>query len=196
MSLQRLNRDDFTYSDSLSITIDGIILVMFSSSQCKICQGFSGQFQRLPAMVSGVKFGICVLDDADIIIAVKSKNTSTPIVSVPRFILYSGGSPVAEYTGSSTLNGIISFLQEVVPKIKNSFMQQPTQQRTRMQQPQQQQQQQHNRRHSISDEIVRIDPETGVKEYKTSYGRPYNIGTEKDFLEYENAYIQNQQQRR
>ena len=53
-------------------------------------------------------------------------------------------------------------------------------------------QQQNNRRQSISDEVVRIDPETGVKEYKTSYGRPYNIGTEKDFIEYEKAYLQHQ----
>lgn len=191
MSLQRLNRDDFTYSDTLGINIDGIILVMFSSAQCKICQSFSGNFQKLPMMVSGVKFGMCVLDDADRIIAVKSKNTTTPIVSVPRFILYSGGSPVAEYTGGHTLNGIIGFLQEVVPKIKNSFMQQPQQQRSRLQQ-QPSQPQQNSRRHSISDEIVRIDPETGVKEYKTSYGRPYNTGTEKDFIEYEKAYLQQQ----
>jgi hypothetical protein len=35
-----------------------------------------------------------------------------------------------------------------------------------------------------------ISPTTGVKEFETSYGRPYNTTNDQEFLEYERAYLE------
>jgi len=35
-----------------------------------------------------------------------------------------------------------------------------------------------------------ISPTTGVKEFETSYGRPYNTTNEQEFLDYEQAYLE------
>jgi len=49
-----------------------------------------------------------------------------------------------------------------------------------------------NQEASQSSESYKITPNTGVKEYETSYGRPYNTLNERDFLDYEQAYKQMQ----
>lgn len=166
----------------------------------------------------GLNFGTCCVDDANRGVVEMSKQSSTPINSVPKFILYVEGRPYVEYSGQRSRPAILAFLQEISAKINQSLsFARPR--RTRQQEmPQQQapqimmqQQQQHMQMappppqarvqqprggggHELTNpnSTVKIAPNTGVKEYETSYGRPYNTTNEMDFLEYERAYKDSQ----
>ena len=219
-----LNSGDFSQeSGHLAANIGGITLVMFHSQRCSHCVNFLPEFKRLPGAIRGVNFGSCCVDDGNRVILQMSKQSSTPIDAVPKFILYNDGIPYVEYSGQRSRQAIIGFLQEIISKLnqKQSFTrprrsrQQPVQQEMPMQPPApssmptmppsdsgnggptrptgmmggqgQGQDQQGGNNNSY-----RITPSTGVKEYDTSYGRPYNTLNESDFLEYENAYKQMQ----
>jgi len=188
-TIQYLEQNDFqVLNGHLCVNIEGILLVMFTASNCAHCKRFVPEFMTLPKRMNGIKFGLCSLDGPNRAVAIQSQQTSTQISDVPRFYLYNQGRPVAEYTGARNIQSIISFIEELLPQLQHSFMQQ---RRTRQpQQSQQPQPQRYERQQNQQEsDVVRISPETGVKEYRTSYGRPYNSANEKDFLEYERAYL-------
>lgn len=203
-----LNANDFSMEGQhLAANIGGLTFVMFHSSRCSHCVNFLPEFKMLPGSMRGVNFGICSVDNENRIIASKSQQSTTPIAAVPKFILYNDGIPYVEYSGQRSRMAVLNFLNEVISKLdqKQTFMRPrrsrqesqmaaPTQSVQSMQpiaptrptgmsgqgQPQQSQQSQN----------YKITPSTGVKEYETSYGRPYNTTNESDFLEYESAYKQ------
>ena len=215
MSIYYLNANDFGQeSGHLVANIGGITFVMFHSQRCGHCVNFLPEFKRLPGTMRGINFGICSVDDGNRVIVQMSKQSTTPIGAVPKFILYNDGIPYVEYSGQRSRQAILGFLQEIISKLdqKQSF----TRPRRTRQQPQQQlpvgmstggdntgntggptrpsgimggtgQEQ------GAGSLPYRITPSTGVKEYDTSYGRPYNTLNETDFLEYENAYKQQMQ---
>ena len=196
MSLSYLDKDDFQILNNyLCINVEGAILVMFTSSSCVHCQKFMPEFIKLPKVFNGVKFGVCSLDGQNRKIAIDSHQTQNPITDVPRFFLYYQGNPVAEYTGVRNLNHIVNFLQDVLAKIQKSFGQQSTSfnQRSRVQSNQQTPSSNNNSSPPSNDynNYIRLSSD-GVKEYRTSYGRPYNVANEQDFLEMERAYIAQQ----
>nr|QBK87697.1 MAG: thioredoxin [Marseillevirus LCMAC202] len=215
MSIYYLNAGDFGQEGGhLVANIGGITFVMFHSQRCGHCVNFLPEFKRLPGTIRGVNFGICSVDDGNRVIVQMSQQSTTPIQSVPKFILYNDGIPYVEYSGQRSRQAIIGFLQEIISKLdqKQSF----TRPRRTRQQSQQQQtpvgvnnptagnsmggptrpsgvmggtgQEQGN-----GTTPYHITPTTGVKEYETSYGRPYNTLNESDFLEYESAYKQQMQ---
>jgi len=205
MSLLYFNKDDFIISksesgDKLCVNCDGVVLVLFTAKNWPNSMQFTHEYATLPHKVNGIKFAVCELNDAEIQIAKMSLTTTTPIKDVPRFILYIKGYPQLAYTGPHTIAGIIDFLKDVIPKIQQSFIN--NQQKEIRQQQQQQQQQYHHEDYqenrmptqtmSKNDEQYEISPQTRVKVYKTSYGRPYNIINENVFLEYEKAYLDQQ----
>ncbi len=178
---------------------------MFHSHRCGHCVNFLPEFKKLPGSIRGVNFGLCSVDDGNRVVVQMSQQSTTPISAVPKFILYSDGIPYVEYSGQRSRQAILGFLQEIINKLnqKQSFTRP---RRSRQPPPQQQQPVASNIQNTIPTRPsgvmggtgqeqsgatpYRITPSTGVKEYDTSYGRPYNTLNESDFLEYENAYKQ------
>lgn len=230
-----LNAGDFrSENGNLMANLGGLTLVMFHSQRCNYCINFLPVFKTLPGSIMGVNFGLFCVDNENKYIVEMSKQSSTPIVSVPKFILYTDGMPNVEYSGQRSRQGIIAFLQEIITKLnqKQSFtrphrtrQQMPPQQMQQQMAPQMPQQQMYpaappapppqpypqpmqapmpppgfaasggpSRPPGMQATApqgatpYKIVPTTGVKEYETSYGRPFNTTNEADFLEYENAY--------
>lgn len=190
MSLVQLTQNNFFMnSGNLCINDDSVLLVVFTSKKWEPHNAFLHQYSTLPSKISGMNFGFCDLSE-HLSVAQQSINTSTPIKDVPNFILYIKGKPFAKYQGDWSINGIIEFIKDITPKIKQRVSQQQmtnTQQRSRMQLPTNQNNQT-NQQHGTPEDEFTIAPETGVKIFKTSYGRPFNTVSDKDFLEYESAY--------
>lgn len=202
-----LNAGDFGQERGhLAANIGGITFIMFHSRDCGHCRTFVPEFKTLPGSIRGINFGLCSVDDANRAIVQWSKQSSTPITAVPKFILYNDGIPYVEYSGARNRQAILNFLQEIVMKLQEK--QQFTRPR-RTRQPAQAPQQANNpstltapspsrpasqgNQQQAQGNKFTITPSTGVKEYETSYGRPYNTLNEMDFLEYENAYRQQMQ---
>lgn len=205
-----LSSTDFNLENgNLVANIGGLSFIMFHSMKCSHCQNFIPEFKNLNGSIRGVNFGLCSVDNNNNVIAQWSKQSSTPITAVPKFILYNDGIPYIEYSGQRNSQAVIGFLQDVIGKLnqKQSFTrprrtreQVPQQeiqqlpQRFDQQMPSQYQQapQQQQQQQAPQTAAFKITPSTGVKEYETSYGRPYNTLNEQDFLSYESAYKQMQ----
>lgn len=203
-TIHYLNASDFGQEGNhLVANIGGLTFVMFHSQRCSYCNNFLPEFKQLPNILRGINFGLCSVDDGNRALVQMSKASSTPISAVPKFVLYNNGIPYAEYTGQRSRQAVIAFLQEVIGKIsqpqgfarpRRTRQEQPM---PPMQAPTQPPAQGTPSRPPSSgmpqaNSSVKITPSTGVKEYETSYGRPYNTLNENDFLEYENAYKQMQ----
>jgi len=205
MTLYYLKAHDFAQENGhLVANIGGITFTMFHSQKCGHCVNFLPEFKTLPSLIRGINFCICSVDNENASILQKCAETSTPISAVPKFILYSDGIPYVEYSGPRNRQRIIEFLQEIIEKlnqkqefarprrsrndenhgaprinqVNNSMPTRPTAVAPSQAPP------------DNSGKQYNITPSTGVKEYETSYGRPYNTLNEMEFLEYENAYKQ------
>jgi len=197
-SLHYLSVNDFGRNgNNVIINVPGLTFVMFETGQCRWCASFKGEFQNLANTVGNINFALCNLDGANKEIARISKNSTTPITAVPKFILYNEGVPVAEYTSARNSQAILKFLQEML----NNFGQRQTFTRPRQpsslpSRPQAQAPSQQGggggggQRQDPLLGAYKISPENGVKEFQTSYGRPYNTSSENEFIEYETAYKQ------
>jgi len=220
-----LNSSDFSLEGGHMVAnIGGLTFILFHSQRCDHCKHFLPEFKTLPGNIRGVNFGLCCVDESNRSVIQMSRTSSTPISAVPKFVLYNDGIPLFEYNLQRSKQAILTFLNDIIQKLdqKQSFTSRPRRTRQPEQQfdiaaqqmpvnpnlqlptrpgqpsgqpvaqqaqgypPQQQQQQ------AVK---YKVTPSTGVKEYETSYGRPYNTSNENDFLEYEQAYIQQQQRK-
>jgi hypothetical protein len=199
MSIYFLQSSDFSIENGkLAINMGGITLVMFYSQKCSYCMTFLPEFKKLPSNMMGVNFALCSVDDPKKMVVQMSHHTTTPIKNVPKFLLYNDGIPQVEYNGQRNRQSVIAFLEEVLPSLnQRSAFTRPRRTRqdeVQMQMPQQSQMVQPPRQNMQvqSPQQVQqpytISPQGGVKEYATSYGRPYNTINEEEFLEYEKAY--------
>jgi len=204
MSVYYLGADDFGQEQGHLVTSSpGLLLVMFTSRNCKYCDDFMPEFKGLPRAVQGVNFGICNVDDKNRAVLQMARNSSTPITGVPKFILYHEGMPYVEYTGGRTTQDVLRFLKEIFTKL-NHKRQFDQPRRTRgqtaignppggpgaMPPPQQQPLPARGQGGMQQKPGFTLNPSTGVKEFETSYGRPYNMLNDADFLAYESAYKQ------
>ena len=198
-SLHYLSVNDFGKNGNhLIINVQGLTFVMFETGSCKWCSSFKGEFQNLANSVGNINFALCNLDGNNKEIARISKNSSTPISAVPKFILYNNGMPVAEYTSARNSQSILKFLQEMLNTFgqRQSFSapRQPPRQAGLPNRPQQPQAQRPSQGSGQGQDpnlgAYKLSPENGVKEFQTSYGRPYNTSSENEFIEYEQAYKQ------
>lgn len=191
-----LNVEDFQLNNNtLTNNISGVSLIMFYTQSCPHSNAFMPQYQSLQGSIVGINFGLCCLDGKNHQLSKMSLSSSTPIKGVPKFILYTDGTPFAEYTGQRNRQAILKFLNDIVVQLKQkqSFTkpqrsrQEPLVTPGRIAPP--------NARGAAptpgqgATTQYKITPSTGVKEYETSYGLPYNAGNEANFLEYENAYF-------
>jgi hypothetical protein len=203
-SIYYLNANDFVKEgNNLALNIGGLTFVMFHSQRCGHCTKFLPEFSSLPGSIRGVNFGLCSVDAENAVIAQMANDSSTSIKAVPKFILYSDGMPTVEYSGQRSRQAVLNFLQDVIPTL-NRRQDFAAPRRTRQQQPQTPQQPVGAptrppgvagmagtpSRVESQQAKYKITESTGVKEYETSYGRPYNTTNEAEFLEYESAYKQ------
>ena len=205
MSNYYLNTEDFALNgNNLIIGVNGITLVMFYSQNCKYCSAFMPQYLSLPGSIIGVNFGLCCVDGKNNQIIKMSKTSSTPIAGVPKIILYNDGVPYVEYTGQRNRQNILQFLQDILIKLnqKQSFTK-PKRTRSGVENLEAPPPSRGSGGALMKPPMpsaggvggppktasYKITQSTGVKEYETSYGLPYNAGNEANFLEYESAYL-------
>jgi len=212
MSVYYLGANDFANENGhLAANIGGISFVMFHSQRCSHCINFLPEFKMLPSSIRVINFCVCSVDEANTSIVQKSRDTSTPISAVPKFILYNDGIPYVEYSGQRSRQAVTQFLQEIIGQLnqKQSF----TRPRRSRQQEAGGLQPAPGTAPGLSrpagvpgpahggspagpasaapaNKRYTITPSTGVKEYESSYGRPYNTLNEQEFLEYESAYME------
>ncbi len=114
----------------LTINKRGYTLVFFKMANCEGCKTFVPQFHAISA--STRKVDNFVMIDVSVYrkIVAWSRETKTPIQTVPLIILYLDGKPAFKYTGVRDVPSMMSFLDKNVVEHRNTqgFMQQPYQQ--------------------------------------------------------------------
>lgn len=186
MSLIYLNLENFSKNDkTLLINVSGYTFVMFVSSKSKYCSQAQASLVELSRRVKGINLASCSLDNRNYGLVELSKNTTTVIDFVPKYILYVNGQPRVEYNGKRTTDALFSFLSNTIEQLSYKEKLSYEQKGTTMSLPQTYSQP------SEKPAPYKITPTTQVKEYETSYGRPFNTANEAEFLEYEQAYLQN-----
>lgn len=110
-----LSSEDFLVSDNQSEKLlcthvnQGLVLVLFYSTQCEHCKNAIPIFRQLPQIVHGCSFGmINVSTNAKVVHL--SRSTISPIQYVPFIILYVNGEPYYKYKGAITLPDIQNFI--------------------------------------------------------------------------------------
>lgn len=213
MSIYSLSPQDFQLQNgTLMNTVQGFSFVMFVTQNCKFCHQFLPEFKQLPNNAPGVTFAVCSVDGNGREIFEMAKKSSSPIKAAPTFIFYTNGLPFAEYRGPRTSQDILQFIQGAIQESQNK-MQQPAQvqqpirtrqnDQTQREMPDIQPIQRHNLSQPRNLQMPSSTPQpsqpqqkwtvsatTGVKEFETSYGRPYNMANDQEFLEYERAYLE------
>ena len=181
MSVQYFNAVDFGREGGhLAINSPGFTFLMFHSQKCTYCVNFLPDFKQFPGIFKGINFGLCCVDGGNSQIVSSSQKSSTPIKAVPKFILYNDGIPYIEYSGKRNIKAIIDFLQEAIGKLDQK------QQFTRQRRPESSMVS--SGASSGAKGVFVINPTSKVKEYETSYGLPYNVAKEADFINYEDDY--------
>jgi thiol-disulfide isomerase/thioredoxin len=185
MTLHYVRDSDFSIEKgNLVVNVNGITLLMFYSQTCGHCKKYYPEFLKLVNIVSGINFAVCDVAQCRNAIAM-SKNTHTPITSVPHFVLYNEGIPYAIYKGRRSNDEITNFIKEIVQQLNNI----PTFQQS--QHPSVPPRHLTQRAPEPAPQVEKdyeIAPETGVRSYKYSFGRPYNTASEESYLQEMAAY--------
>lgn len=127
MPLFKINENNFFIKspggkNKLCISVDGITVVFFKMQGCKGCQTFFPIFQRI-AQEYDVNFAI--LDATENRgVAPMSRNTTTPIETVPEIILYKNGEPIARYKGDRQYGSLKVYVEKCLKLVGNSMQQQ------------------------------------------------------------------------
>jgi len=122
-SATHLTDDDF-YLDRgeggkiLCSNLEGVALILFYADKCAFCGDIVPDFKKLPSIIPGVRFGLVNLYRFRKIYEL-SKTTTTTLSAVPYMILYVKNIPRLIYDGDKTLDGIIDFINNVLPRIKS-----------------------------------------------------------------------------
>jgi thioredoxin-like negative regulator of GroEL len=104
----------------------GLLLVLFYSTQCEHCQKAIPVFRQLPQVIHGCSFGmINVSTNAKVVHL--SRSTISPIQYVPLVVLYVNGEPYYKYKGTIALPEIQKFIVQMSQMLesKQQFVNQP-----------------------------------------------------------------------
>ena len=113
-----LSSDDFFIQDTPSgkllntYSTQGLILILFYSTQCKHCVNAIPIFRNLPQMIHGCSFGMINVSTNARVVHM-SKSTVSPIQYVPYIVLYFNGEPYYKYKGQVNIENIQRFISEV-----------------------------------------------------------------------------------
>jgi len=220
MSLIDLNARDFSRvrghnGELLILNMKGSVLVMYTSDSCSICHNFLPIFSRYPQRIRGCNFAIANCSKNNQAIQIACMNTNIALSSVPHFVLFVDGVPIAESDSRQnvrdTADWIRTNLESYYAQQAQQNQQAPPQQQSRRPPPQQQSQQQYDDYYEEEQQAptqrrrppqsggggrppqsrrkgVTYSDETGVRIFKTSYGIPYNAVNAEEFEKYEDAY--------
>jgi thioredoxin-like negative regulator of GroEL len=90
----------------------GILLVLFYSTQCEHCKNAIPIFRQLPQSIHGCSFGmINVSTNAKVVHM--ARNTISNIQYVPLIVLYVNGEPTYKYKGPINLQDIQKFIVQM-----------------------------------------------------------------------------------
>jgi thioredoxin-like negative regulator of GroEL len=98
----------------MKISIPGHVLVMFKQHNCVHCRNFQPLFEALAARESRVKFVCADVQDSNRKIVRMAQRTTTPIKTVPAFIFYFNGAPVAIYKGHHVPQKLQIFIEQML----------------------------------------------------------------------------------
>ena len=191
----------FVEGRQLKLNARGNVMVLFTSLRCTTCKIFEPVFEGQIAGAlrpQGWIFGKYIVEEnPGMQVIHQSKSSTTVLSKSPTVILYSNGIPIGAKTGMTDAQTMINFATNILrnyrPAAQAPARQQPQQQQAPQQHypPQQQapnprvparrpppRQQDSNIRYSNS----------GVPIIDGVYGVPYNMNSESDFLDYNQAY--------
>jgi thioredoxin-like negative regulator of GroEL len=113
-----LSSEDFFVNENQSEKLlncqvnQGLVLVLFYSTQCEHCQKAIPVFRQLPQMIHGCSFAmINVSTNAKVVHM--SRTTISPIQYVPLVVLYVNGEPYYKYKGTIALPEIQKFIVQM-----------------------------------------------------------------------------------
>jgi thiol-disulfide isomerase/thioredoxin len=113
MSIYQLTSANFSLTGfqrkSLDINVPGVVLVFFKATTCDGCAAVTPIFNELARVEQSISYASVTVDVYKEIVHL-SRQTSAPIMSVPFFILYIDGKPLAKYTGKKDVMSMRSFI--------------------------------------------------------------------------------------
>ena len=119
-----LNENDFFIGKGVRgpiacCNVPGIVFVMFMADPnvCKYCELAKPEFMQLPKIIQGAKFAACNLSRCKNLME-HSKQTTTPLTSVPGFILFVNNKPWIQYDGPRTARDFAQFLKDAIHKLQ------------------------------------------------------------------------------
>ena len=113
MSIISLSTQDFYLtgrrSRTLNIKLGGFVLVFFKMQECKWCGSFNKVFHQLAQQDKRVQYAVCDLT-SNRQVAAMSKNTNSPIRTVPWIVFYADQIPIAKISGFKQLGSVKDFI--------------------------------------------------------------------------------------
>jgi len=101
---------------NLHINLPGNVFVFFKMTTCNECPKFIPIFEQLAAKDRRVNYAIVNVEEYRDIV-VMSRQSTTPIHSVPTLILYASGRPHAKFTGNKNFQSLQKFISDALASI-------------------------------------------------------------------------------
>ena len=98
---------------TMGLNMGGVVLVYFKSTGSQPCANFEPIFHQLASKDGRIMCAICDVAQYKDIIQM-SRDTTTPIQTVPLLILYINGRPHAKFTGQKTLESVQKFISDAL----------------------------------------------------------------------------------
>lgn len=125
MAFHQLSSKNFRLSSgskrTLDIDVGGKILLFIKMDGCPGCSSFYPIFQELSKLDKRVNYVIFdITNPSNKQVVAMSRESTTPIESVPLILIYNDGSPVAKYKGKKTFEGVQGFITAILKVIESA----------------------------------------------------------------------------
>jgi len=121
VSLSLSNFDVITQTNGkhLITTVPGNALVFFKKIGCPACSVMEPMYQQVSKENGSLTYGIVDLQYNNGIVKM-SRDTSTPIQTVPQLFMYANGRPFARFKGTRTIQSIREFITSCMSRIQQT----------------------------------------------------------------------------
>lgn len=124
-SVVELNQNHFYVNgQNLCVNVPGVILIFFKSQGCQHCKQLEPIFLQFARSNSRISYGIIDLTYNKNVVNI-SRNTKTPIQTVPQLYLYFEGRPYARFKGNKNIQSLESFVTNALDMYSQSVQQAP-----------------------------------------------------------------------
>jgi thiol-disulfide isomerase/thioredoxin len=118
MSVNQLSSKNFSLTNTgrtknLNINLGGVVLCFFKMDSCPGCNSFDPIFRQLSLENQNISYAIINLTSSRDIVTM-SRDSTTPITSVPFLLLFINGNPHAKYNGQKTITALKSFINKAL----------------------------------------------------------------------------------